>query len=72
MRDAGAIVGLFGVSDSALMDVLTGEFPPTGKLPFALANSPQAILRQAPDSPGYRENDTLFGYGYGLAYDLPN
>lgn len=68
LRRAGAIVGLFGVSDAALMDVLTGKFPPTGTLPFALAKSPAAITRQAPDAPGYPPEDTLFPFGFGLRY----
>jgi len=68
LRQAGAIVGLFGASDAALMDVLTGKFPPTGTLPFALANSPAAIVRQAPDAPGYPPEDTLFPFGFGLQY----
>ena len=37
------------------MDVLTGKFKPQGKLPFALANNPEAILRQDPDAPGYAD-----------------
>ena len=68
LRQAGAIVGLFGVSDAALMDVLTGRFPPTGTLPFALAKSRAAIERQAPDAPGYDPADTLFPFGFGLRY----
>jgi beta-glucosidase len=68
LRDAGAIVGVFGVSDVALMDVLTGTHPPTGALPFALASSRAAIVRQAPDAPGYPAEDTLFPFGFGLRY----
>jgi beta-glucosidase len=68
LRGAGAIVGLFGVSDAALMDVLTGTHPPTGALPFALATSRAAIVRQAPDAPGYAPEDTLFPFGFGLRY----
>ena len=66
--DAGGIVALFGVSDEALMDVVTGGFNPVGQLPFALANSGEAILRQASDAPGYSDEDTLFPFGFGLSY----
>ena len=69
MLDAGAIVGTFGVSDAALMDVLTGDYSPSGKLPFALGNSPEAVVLQDPDSPGYPEADTLFEFGFGLSYE---
>ncbi|WP_409070347.1 glycoside hydrolase family 3 N-terminal domain-containing protein [Aliifodinibius sp. S!AR15-10] len=68
MRDAGAILATFGVRDAAIMDILTGNYPPEGKLPFALANSPEAIIEQAPDAPGYPEEYTLYPFGYGLSY----
>jgi len=68
MREAGALVGLFGADDAALMDVLTGRFDPSGKLPFALANSSEAVRRQAPDAPGYPDEDTLYPFGHGLSY----
>lgn len=68
LRDAGAIVATFGVRDATLLDVLTGRARPTGKLPFALAGNPQAIVRQASDAPGYDRADTLFPFGFGLTY----
>lgn len=68
MGEAGGLLATFGVSDAALMDVLTGGFAPTGKLPFALADSPEAIVEQAPDAPGYAEEYTLFPFGHGLTY----
>ena len=68
LRSAGAILAAFGVSDAALMDVLTGRSNPRGKLPFALAKNAEAIVSQAPDAPGYAEADTLFPFGFGLSY----
>ena len=64
----GAQIALFGSDDDALLDVVTGRFNPSGKLPFALANSAEAILRQAPDAPGYAPEDTLYPFGHGLSY----
>jgi beta-glucosidase len=58
----------FGVSDDALLDVVTGKFKPEGKLPFALTNGTEAIIKQDPDAPGYPEKDTLFPFGFGLTY----
>ncbi len=66
LRDAGAIVATFGASDAALMDIVTGKHSPAGKLPFALANSAEAILRQDSDAPGYKDGDTLYEFGHGL------
>ncbi|MCG2592398.1 glycoside hydrolase family 3 C-terminal domain-containing protein [Ramlibacter sp. XY19] len=68
MRKAGAILAGFGVSDAALMDVVTGKFAPKGKLPFALANNLQAVIANDPDAPGYPAADTLFPFGFGLGY----
>ena len=66
--EAGGILATFGVSDEAIMDVVTGKFAPVGKLPFALAKSMKAIIEQNPDAPGYLERDTLFPFGFGLTY----
>ncbi len=68
LRTAGAILATFGVSDAALMDILTGKFKPHGKLPFALAGNAKAIVKQNPDAPGYDKVDTLFPFGHGLSY----
>ncbi|MFD1504175.1 glycoside hydrolase family 3 N-terminal domain-containing protein [Georgenia yuyongxinii] len=68
LTDAGAIVAGFGVTDAALWDVLAGNFTPQGKMPFALANNVEAIKTQAPDRPGYEDEDTLFPFAFGLTY----
>ena len=68
LREAGAILATFGASDATLMDVLTSKHSPDGKLPFALAETAAAILRQDSDAPGYSEEDTLFPFGHGLRY----
>ncbi len=71
LRDAGAIVAGFGISDTALMDVLSGDFKPQGKMPFALAGTREAIEEQYSDLPGYDEtkDGALFPFGFGLTYD---
>lgn len=71
LRDAGAIMANFGNTTTALMDVVSGDFNPQGKLPFALAGTPEAIREQNSDTPGYDEtaDGALFPYGFGLSYD---
>ena len=53
LKEAGAILATFGVSDTALLEVLSGRFKPGGKLPFALARTLQAVIDNEPDGPGY-------------------
>jgi beta-glucosidase len=62
-----AVVGNFGVSDSALLDVLTGKAAPEGRLPFELPSSMAEVEAQAEDAP----HDTahpLYRFGFGLRY----
>lgn len=68
VREAGAIMGTFGVSDEALIDVVSGKFSPVGKMPYALASNLQAVIDNKADVPGYPEKDTLFPFGFGLSY----
>lgn len=75
LKNAGAIVAGFGVSNTALLDVLGGKvlatgapYKPQGKLPFALARTAKAIVDNQPDVPGYPAADTLFPFGHGLTY----
>ncbi|SIQ68274.1 Carboxylesterase type B [Halanaerobium kushneri] len=35
LRDAGALLATFGVRDAAVMNIITGNYIPQGKLPFA-------------------------------------
>jgi beta-glucosidase len=68
IRDKVAgMVGNFGISDAALLDVLTGKSRPQGKLPFELPSSEEEVDRQAADVP----HDTalpLYRFGFGLSY----
>ncbi|MFP5346340.1 MAG: glycoside hydrolase family 3 C-terminal domain-containing protein, partial [Actinomycetes bacterium] len=71
LQDAGAIVAGFGITDEALLDVLSGRFNPQGRMPFALAGTRRAIEEQKPDLPGYDEttDGALFPFGLGLSYE---
>jgi beta-glucosidase len=66
-REAGALLATFGVSDDALLDVLVGKFAPTGKLPFELPSSMDAVRAQLEDLP-HDSKAPLFAIGTGLTY----
>ncbi|MGJ7497386.1 hypothetical protein ACSFA8_20220 [Variovorax sp. RT4R15] len=75
LKSAGALLAGFGVSNTALLDVLIGKIlatgaavKPQGKLPYALAKNLQAVIDNQPDAPGYPAADTLFPFGFGLTY----
>jgi beta-glucosidase len=63
----GAVVGTFGASPTAMLDLVFGVFAPTGKLPFELPSSMDAVRRQLPDVPCDSEQP-LFPLGHGLSY----
>lgn len=70
LKNAGAIVAGFGVSDTALLEVLSGKFKPQGKMPFALPKTQLAVEQQQSDVPGYKEttDGALYPFGFGLTY----
>jgi beta-glucosidase len=65
-RGAAALLGTFGASDQALLDVVFGRFTPTGRLPFELPSSMEAVEKQREDVP-YDSGDPLFEFDFGLA-----
>lgn len=62
-----AVVGNFGVNDTALLNVLTGKAAPQGKLPFELPSSMEAVQAQLPDTADDSAKP-LYVRGFGLAY----
>ena len=68
LKEAGVILASFGVSDTALRDVISGRFTPRGRLPFALARTVQAVIDNEPDVPGYRATDMRYPFRFGLTY----
>jgi beta-glucosidase len=63
-----ALVGTFGASPEAILDLVFGAFSPSGKLPFELPSSMDAVRRQLPDVPCDSEQP-LFAFGHGLTFD---
>lgn len=64
---SAALLANFGASDAALLDVVFGRFSPSGKLPFELPSSMDAVRRQKEDVP-YDSENPLFPFGHGLVY----
>jgi beta-glucosidase len=62
-----ALLGNFGASDEAVLDVIFGKFAPQGKLPFELPSSMDTVRKQKEDVPHDSENP-LFPFGHGLSY----
>jgi beta-glucosidase len=71
LRDAGAILANFGNSTASLMDIVSGEFAPQGRMPFALPATRAAVEQQHSDLPGYDEtgDGALYPFGFGLTYE---
>jgi beta-glucosidase len=70
LKNAGAILATFGVTDLAMLEVLSGKFKPQGKLPFALPKTMLAVQEQKSDRPGFDEttDGALYKFGHGLTY----
>jgi beta-glucosidase len=64
------VLATFGTSSDALLDVLTGKYNPTGKMPFTTPKSRQAVLDNQSDVPGYLKpaGYALFKFNEGLGY----
>jgi beta-glucosidase len=65
--DCAALLGNFGAHDRVVLDLIWGRYTPTGKLPFELPSSLEAVERQHPDVP-YDSDAPLFAFGYGLGF----
>jgi beta-glucosidase len=64
---AKALIGSFGSSDAALLDVVFGKYKPGGHLPIELPSSMEAVRNQKEDMP-YDSKDPLYKFGFGLSY----
>ncbi len=64
---AAALIGSFGSSDAAILDLVFGRVPPEGNLPFELPSSEAAVAAQCSDLPHDSERP-LYPFGFGLRY----
>jgi len=70
---ADAILVDFGVQKSALLDIITGECEPTGRLPIILPNDMDTVERHcedlAFDMEAYADSeDNVYSFGFGLSF----
>jgi len=65
-----AVIATFNTTLDALLDVVTGKFNPTGKMPFTTPFSEAVVEKQLSDVPGYLKGSgyALFKYNEGLSY----
>jgi beta-glucosidase len=63
-----ALLGEFGADDQAVLDVIFGQTKPSGRLPFELPRTMEAVVTQKPDVP-YDSANPLFPFGHGLSFD---
>ena len=64
---ARGLIADFGAEDAAVLDVIFGQFNPTGKLPLEMPSSMDAVRNQKEDLP-YDSEKPLFPFGFGLSY----
>ena len=64
------VLATFGTTHEALLDLVTGKFAPSGKMPFSTPNSEEIAQNQKSDVPGYLEGSAyaLFHFDEGLSY----
>jgi beta-glucosidase len=69
-KNIKGVLATFGTTSDALLDVITGKFNPSGKMPFSTPVSDLAVTNQKEDVPGYLEGPgyALFNYDEGLSY----
>jgi len=65
---AAGLIANFGAKDAVLLDLLFGKTSPTGKLPFEMPSSMNAVRNQKEDVP-YDSENPLYPFGYGLHYE---
>ena len=68
--NAKTILATFGTTADAVLDIVTGAFKPTGKMPFTTPVSQKVVEENQSDVPGFMKPKgyALFKLGDGLSY----
>ncbi|MEY4934138.1 MAG: hypothetical protein RIS64_497 [Bacteroidota bacterium] len=69
-KNVKTILATFGTTPDAILDIVTGTFKPSGKMPFSTPVSKKAVLENQSDVPGHLKPKgyALFRFGDGLSY----
>lgn len=62
-----SVIASFECQEDILLELITGQFSPSGKLPFEIPSSVSAVEAQKEDVP-YDSQDPLYTFGHGLQY----
>lgn len=64
------VLATFGTTTDAILDVVTGAYNPTGKMPFSTPISRKVVMENQSDVPGFMKPKgyALFKFGDGLGY----
>jgi beta-glucosidase len=69
-NNSNTILATFGTTTDALLDVISGKFNPTGKMPFSIPSSRESVLNNKADVPGSFEPEdyAVFKFDDGIGY----
>ncbi len=64
------VLATFGTTTDAILDVITGAYNPTAKMPFSTPTSRKVVMENQSDVPGFMKPKGygLFKFGDGLGY----
>ncbi|MEM9324067.1 MAG: glycoside hydrolase family 3 N-terminal domain-containing protein [Bacteroidota bacterium] len=62
-----AVIADFECQDEIILELIFGQFNPSGKLPIEMPSSVEAVEQQMEDVP-YDSKDPLYAFGHGLSY----
>lgn len=62
-----SLIADFDSSDEIILELIFGQFQPSGKLPFELPSSVEAVVNQKEDVP-YDSSNPLYSFGYGISF----
>jgi beta-glucosidase len=70
IKNIKGVIATFNTTPDALLDVFTGKFNPSGKMPFTTPVSEEVVSKQLSDVPGYLKGKDypLFKFNEGLSY----